>query len=107
MFDNGYMKEHNREWFHEQLFWTDSEGHLYNEGFFKGEGIASDSKFPDNIRSHSFGPVYKRVVNYFSVHMSGFRADNYNFLNNNCHVYSNVARINLSIPPWQFKNFWG
>ena len=107
MFDNGYMKEHNREWFHEQLFWTDSEGHLYNEGFFKGEGIASDSKFPDNIGSYRFGPVYKRVVNYFSVHMSGFRADNYNFLKNNCHVYSNVVRINLNIPPWQFKNFWG
>ena len=64
----------------------------------KGNGISSDTGFPQNITEYRFESVQigGEITNsMLHIENQGFKPDDYNFVTNNCQYYMSYIRKNV------------
>ncbi len=92
--------EKNDGFFHEEIFYDDSNGSLHSVGYFKG-GMQYDTELTDNdIKQYRFEPIQHYtiapMINFY-WQQPNFRTDNYSKFSHNCQDYAEYMRNTLGL----------
>jgi hypothetical protein len=99
MYRNDLTHALNIDLAHEEIFYTDSVGRLYESGYFDKAGVVIAPVADNtNLSNYQFGPTYQNVnVTDSILHPSGFAASDYSTLTHNCQLYANTVQSNLHL----------